>query len=67
MSTTSGQLGQGLYAEHRRPGAGTRSDSCSSNGSLSFRRQDPRCRLRHGFMTRHLRGEVVGLDQSASC
>jgi SAM-dependent methyltransferase len=59
-------LGQGLYAEHRPP------DWDAERALLERwiaelppkRTLDVACGT--GFMTRHLRGEVVGLDQSAS-
>ena len=59
-------LGRGLHAEHRPEGWDDERDvlvQWISNLSPA-RTLDVACGT--GFMTRHLRGEVVGLDQSAS-
>jgi ubiquinone/menaquinone biosynthesis C-methylase UbiE len=59
-------LGQGLYAEHRPPDWGAERALLERwIAELPPKRTlDVACGT--GFMTRHLRGEVVGLDQSAS-
>jgi demethylmenaquinone methyltransferase/2-methoxy-6-polyprenyl-1,4-benzoquinol methylase len=57
-------LGRGLYAEHDRPGWEEELDELA--GLIAAlppaRTLDVACGT--GFLTRHLRGEVVGLDQS---
>jgi ubiquinone/menaquinone biosynthesis C-methylase UbiE len=59
-------LGRGLYAARHRPGWSEARDELSRwVGDLApARTLDVACGT--GFMTRHLRGEVVGLDQSVS-
>jgi len=59
-------LGRGLYARRRRPGWDeARQELERWIGELPpARTLDVACGT--GFMTRHLRGNVVGLDQSAS-
>jgi ubiquinone/menaquinone biosynthesis C-methylase UbiE len=57
-------LGRGLYADRERPGwEEALADLCTQIASLPPRKTlDVACGT--GFLTRHLRGEVVGLDQS---
>ncbi len=59
-------LGRGLYAEHRPPGWDEERTLLERwiAELPPARTLDVACGT--GFMTRHLRGEVVGLDQSAS-
>jgi len=59
-------LGRGLFAGRRRPGWEAELDQVASTlGALPPRRTlDVACGT--GFITRHLPGEIVGLDQSAS-
>ena len=56
--------GSGLFAEHDRPAWSEEVEAlCSAIASLEpARTLDVACGT--GFLTRHLRGEVVGLDQS---
>jgi demethylmenaquinone methyltransferase/2-methoxy-6-polyprenyl-1,4-benzoquinol methylase len=58
-------LGEGLYADRERPGWEDELETLASViASLPPNRTlDVACGT--GFLTRHLRGEVVGLDQSA--
>jgi ubiquinone/menaquinone biosynthesis C-methylase UbiE len=58
--------GAGLFAERDRPGWGEEVGAlCAAIGSLDpARTLDVACGT--GFLTRHLRGEIVGLDQSES-
>ncbi|MDP9398088.1 MAG: class I SAM-dependent methyltransferase [Actinomycetota bacterium] len=57
-------LGQGRFAERDRPGWDVEVDSLTRlvQGLTSARTVDVACGS--GFLTRHLRGVVVGLDQS---
>jgi ubiquinone/menaquinone biosynthesis C-methylase UbiE len=57
-------LGEGLYAERERPGWDEALDElrASIEGLPPVRTLDVACGT--GFLTRHLRGDVVGLDQS---
>ncbi|MGH3080576.1 MAG: class I SAM-dependent methyltransferase [Gaiellaceae bacterium] len=59
-------LGRGLYIDRHRPGwVDARDELADWIAALpSARTLDVACGT--GFMTRHLRGEVVGLDQSPS-
>jgi ubiquinone/menaquinone biosynthesis C-methylase UbiE len=58
-------LGEGLYADRDRPGWEDELDTLADViGALPpLRTLDVACGT--GFLTRHLRGDVVGLDQSA--
>jgi ubiquinone/menaquinone biosynthesis C-methylase UbiE len=58
--------GSGLYADRDRPGWNDEVEAlCGAIASLEpARTLDVACGT--GFLTRHLRGEVVGLDQSVS-
>jgi ubiquinone/menaquinone biosynthesis C-methylase UbiE len=57
-------LGTGLFADHERPGWDDelRTLEWTIAGLLPARTLDVACGT--GFLTRHLRGEVTGLDQS---
>ena len=59
-------LGRGLYAELDRPGWGEEVERVCEvvHGLRPGRVLDVACGT--GFLTQHLRGEVVGLDQSAA-
>ena len=59
-------LGRGLYADRERPGwEESLADLCTQIGSLPPQKTlDVACGT--GFLTRHLQGEVVGLDQSVA-
>jgi ubiquinone/menaquinone biosynthesis C-methylase UbiE len=59
-------LGRGLYADRHRPGWDEARDELGQwiAGLTPARTHDVACGT--GFLTRHLLGEVVGLDQSAS-
>jgi demethylmenaquinone methyltransferase/2-methoxy-6-polyprenyl-1,4-benzoquinol methylase len=59
-------LGRGLYVDRHRPGWDEARDDLAAwiAGLPPARTLDVACGT--GFLTRHLRGEVVGLDQSPS-